>query len=139
MDFLDLVQLNKANNDYGSLLDIVFSNSTYRSVTLSPDSLLPCDKYHPSLLYKMDLYDEGGFAANREEYYYYNFKKASYCSINEYFLKLDWFSLFQPSLAALKNIVFDENQVLLCAHVDDMINILYTHIYSVILLHVPYI
>lgn len=74
MEFLDLSQLNQVCNDYGSLRYIVLSNCKLGSVSLSSSSLLPCDKYLPTLLYVFNLCFENVDSELKDDYYY-SFKK----------------------------------------------------------------
>lgn len=41
-------QLNDVKNDYGSTLDLVFTNIRKVHIDKAHDYLLPCDSYHPA-------------------------------------------------------------------------------------------
>eukprot|EP00102_Acyrthosiphon_pisum_P026087 XP_016663297.1 PREDICTED: uncharacterized protein LOC107884849 [Acyrthosiphon pisum] len=87
--FLNFFQVNSHSNAHGSLLDLVFSNSSELSVNKSSLSLVISDPYHPSLDINYMLERSRGINKTRK---FRDFKNVDYEPINEFLLCIDWVS-----------------------------------------------
>ncbi|XP_051160012.1 uncharacterized protein LOC127280792, partial [Leptopilina boulardi] len=136
LQLFNLTQLNIFANEYNSILDLILSNYDNSTIQLAFDSLLPTDKYHPPLIYDIKLDKKVPVQFN--EYTSYNFGKADFQSINNYLSTIEWEQLFGEKLAILNSDinVYDSNTNL-STLIDDMINILYMHIYTSFELFIP--
>lgn len=47
--FFNLFQINTIFNSYGSILDLILSNSNSHSKSLNKDAIVPVDNYHPPI------------------------------------------------------------------------------------------
>lgn len=117
--FLNLFQINNIKNAFGSLLDLVFSNDSDITVNLSDSSLLPCDKYHPAIIFNLSLNQAEVPYIESSEYEYYNFKLADYIGLNICLSNIDW------------------NLILNDLNVNEALNTFYYFIFRAIELYVP--
>ena len=107
---MDFLQLNSIHNHSGSLLDLIFTNAHTASVEEAPDSLVPCDGYHPSLSFKFKV--PIPLTMLDDKHSFRDFKNADYNAISLALSDNDWISTFihQPadiSASILQNSLID--------------------------------
>lgn len=92
MAYLNLFQINNIPNVLGSMLDLVFCDSQNVNVNICNNPLLLCDKYHPALLFNIDIFEiTNDFM--RFDYEYLNFRHANYVELNNFLGSFDWDSV----------------------------------------------
>lgn len=81
-------QLNYFPNSHGSLLDLIFANSKSISVSLALDSAVPPDSYHPPLT--ISLASTLPTLTSPSPLSFFNFSKADYPRIIDFFNSFNW-------------------------------------------------
>ncbi|KAL4148808.1 hypothetical protein QTP88_002960 [Uroleucon formosanum] len=83
---------NNVSNAFGSLLDLIFVNNNQFNVTAVDDPLVPEDRYHPALT--IDYNPVFNLLPNNVHHSFFNFHKADYLHISEFFLTFNWRDTF---------------------------------------------
>lgn len=122
-DFMDLTNLSQVNgikNNYGKILDLVFTNMMNINVQDSDTYICSIDKYHPPLELNIEIDDTTEILItpkNKIKYAYFN---ADYEVIKEKLGHINWERIF-----------FN------CNNIDDMVIIFYEELRKIIELYVP--
>lgn len=85
-------QHNYILNSHHSLLDLIFSNLNSITVKLALDPAVPADTYHPPLSLSINLPIHAPQSASLKSFY--NFNKADYTQITNFFNYFNWKSTF---------------------------------------------
>ncbi|KAF0748187.1 RNA-directed DNA polymerase from mobile element jockey [Aphis craccivora] len=81
-------QLNHIPNSYGNFLDLVFSNDSRINIEKSVTGVVPCDPYHPALVFMLTFVDD--LPSFDSCHKYYNFRKACYTRISASLSSFNW-------------------------------------------------
>lgn len=84
----DFYQHNYVLNSHNSLLDLVFSNLRFISVSQTLDTALPPDSYHPPLSLSINISIPTSYIATYKSFY--NFNKANYQQITNFLNSYHW-------------------------------------------------
>lgn len=96
LTFLGLLQLNNILNHNSVVLDLVFSTSGQLSVEKSDVNLVPPDLHHPSLTIDIPL-SSTSICIDSDVGWKFNFKKAPFDIINDYFCTFNWRDILSDS------------------------------------------
>lgn len=103
---LNFFQINNIVNSLDSILDLVFVSCPGLSVSLSLDSLVPADRFHPafSILFP--------YVSKPPNYCphatYFDFRRADFLRISEFMLSFNWLTTFADINANLAmNLLYD--------------------------------
>ncbi|KAL4152923.1 hypothetical protein QTP88_000756 [Uroleucon formosanum] len=81
-------QLNHIPNSNGNFLDLVFSNDFRINIEKFVTGVVPCDPYHPSLVFMLTFVDD--LPSIDRCHKYYNFRKACYPRISTFLSSFNW-------------------------------------------------
>lgn len=81
-------QVNNVVNSFDSILDLVFVTHSILSVYKAPIPVVPEDHFHPAL--SIDLIPEANLPMIFSSHSFFDFRRADYASINEFFLYQNW-------------------------------------------------
>lgn len=115
--FYDLTQYNNVSNANNVKLDLVFSNNPNVSISNNMSPLTNVDSHHPALLIDFFI-DTVGDNVSDLQLFRYNFHRADYNLLNDYFESMDWSFLY-------------------CNNINSALEMFYTVLYIAIDLHVP--
>lgn len=81
-------QVNNVFNSFGSILDLIFVTHYNLNVYKAPISAVPEDHYHPAL--SIDLTPVNTQPLISSPHSFFDFRRADYTSINDFFLYYNW-------------------------------------------------
>ena len=87
-------QFNDVCNNYGRILDLVFSSLEFIDIQSCPDLAGHSSVYHTPLLIKFYFID-CDFVDVVNNDYKYDFRKTDFASLNSFLEKIDWTALFE--------------------------------------------
>lgn len=95
--FYDLAQYNNVCNSNNVRLDLVFSNYCNMSVSLNMSPLTKADSHHPPLIIDVCI-DALVNNTSDLQLFKYNFHKADYNRLNDYFELIDWSFMYYNNI-----------------------------------------
>jgi hypothetical protein len=93
---LNLYQMNACVNDFGSTLDLIFTDVKNLTVSLSNQHLVKLDRYHPALQLDLEINYNNAHTCLPP---YLDFKHTDYVEFNNYLYNIDWTFMYN-----LKNV-----------------------------------
>jgi len=90
--FLNLFQINTTFNNYGSMLDLILSNSKSHFISLNKDAIVLVDNYHPPInVSYSQFYTPSPLSFSEKTYDWY---KGDYNNILSFLGSINWTEFF---------------------------------------------